>query len=252
MNTATKPALPPLPCPFCARKPSEVHRADTVTSTKEYHAYACMCGGYSSNAHQWGETDAEALAKWNCRAAHPTEQAAPAEKREITTNATWNAAMYAINHPLRQIIEEPQIMLTASDLVEIFKVLSVDYANSAPPMQSAKPDAPAKCTDGGTCGTGGYCDACPSDAAPVQEAQAVGSAWDDPRFKKLTYNLFVAGLNIKSSGAQEEKALGDYVDARVAAALASLHPVREPLTAFPDMTCNACNGSGIGATKDGA
>jgi len=97
MNTATKPALPPLPCPFCARNPEETHRADSLTSTKEFHAYACMCGEYSATAYQWGETDAEALGKWNRRAlaAHPTEQAAPAVEMQSAKPDADSAASMA-------------------------------------------------------------------------------------------------------------------------------------------------------------
>lgn len=57
------------PCPFCGRKPDESERADNVTSTGKAFFIACMCGGYSANAHQFGETREEVVRKWNRRAA---------------------------------------------------------------------------------------------------------------------------------------------------------------------------------------
>jgi Lar family restriction alleviation protein len=57
-----------LPCPFCGGTPTEAERADLHTSTGHIYFIACMCGGYSATAHQFGETRAEAIAAWNRRA----------------------------------------------------------------------------------------------------------------------------------------------------------------------------------------
>ena len=56
------------PCPFCGKAPEESERADKNTCTGRAYFVACMCGGYSANAHQFGETKEEVVSKWNRRA----------------------------------------------------------------------------------------------------------------------------------------------------------------------------------------
>ena len=56
------------PCPFCGKAPEESERADNNTCTGRAYFVSCMCGGYSANAHQFGETKEEVVSKWNRRA----------------------------------------------------------------------------------------------------------------------------------------------------------------------------------------
>jgi Lar family restriction alleviation protein len=63
-----------LPCPFCGRQPKVTSRAAAQGESDRTWSgmlwfIACMCGGYSARAHQYGPTEAEAIAAWNTRAA---------------------------------------------------------------------------------------------------------------------------------------------------------------------------------------
>jgi hypothetical protein len=59
------------PCPFCGEPPKVLQRPDSLD--KFYCAISCFCGGYTSNAHQFGTGETpdiayeEAKQKWNCR-----------------------------------------------------------------------------------------------------------------------------------------------------------------------------------------
>jgi len=64
-------------CPFCGREPEQSERADNNTITGRAYFIACMCGGYSANAHQFGETKEQVTRKWNCRPIAPVASAAP-------------------------------------------------------------------------------------------------------------------------------------------------------------------------------
>ncbi len=64
------------PCPFCGGAPQVSDRASNNTPTGHVWFIVCMCGGYSAHAHQDGDTQDEAIAAWNCRAAAPPTPAA--------------------------------------------------------------------------------------------------------------------------------------------------------------------------------
>jgi Lar family restriction alleviation protein len=75
-----------LPCPFCGRTPKMSSRAaaegefyghDDPSKTLTF--ISCMCGGYSARAHQYGPSEAEAIARWNTRAATTARAAGYAE-----------------------------------------------------------------------------------------------------------------------------------------------------------------------------
>lgn len=79
-------SLTAAPCPFCGREPQRTNRADSNTSTKHIWFIACFCGGYTANAHQFGATESEVLAKWNARHMLPRTRrpllVAPSERAE--------------------------------------------------------------------------------------------------------------------------------------------------------------------------
>jgi len=70
------------PCPFCGSAPEQSERADNNTSTGRAHFIACMCGGYSANAHQFGETKEEVASNWNRRAAPSVANVAAANEKQ--------------------------------------------------------------------------------------------------------------------------------------------------------------------------
>lgn len=74
-------------CPFCGREPEQSERADNNTSTGRAYFIACMCGGYSANAHQFGETKEQVTRKWNCRPIAPVASAAPSGERIVKAHA---------------------------------------------------------------------------------------------------------------------------------------------------------------------
>jgi hypothetical protein len=59
-----------LPCPFCGREPARLSRPSTHTSTGEFHAISCFCGGCSTRAWQGGDSAAEVERLWNTRGGH--------------------------------------------------------------------------------------------------------------------------------------------------------------------------------------
>lgn len=72
-----------LNCPFCGGIPLRSERASNETSTGAIHFIACYCGGHSARAHVYGESEVEALKRWNTR--HPIVTANTKEiaEREI-------------------------------------------------------------------------------------------------------------------------------------------------------------------------
>ena len=80
------------PCPFCGKAPEESERADNNTCTGRAYFVACMCGGYSANAHQFGETKEEVVSKWNRRAyAEQLERERDELRRELTESRSREA-----------------------------------------------------------------------------------------------------------------------------------------------------------------
>lgn len=65
-SRGAQPAL--LPCPFCGSAPQTTSRASDVTATRKMYFVACMCGGHSAKAHQYGESFEDVASKWNRRA----------------------------------------------------------------------------------------------------------------------------------------------------------------------------------------
>jgi Lar family restriction alleviation protein len=92
------------PCPFCGRKPEESERADNVTSTGKACFIACMCGGYSANAHQFGETREEVVRKWNRRAAQ-TPVVAPSDMHPKQESA-YKSLVAALRSQLTEVQKE--------------------------------------------------------------------------------------------------------------------------------------------------
>lgn len=77
---------PPLPCPFCKRRPTNSVRVNNTADGKYVAFVACYCGGVSATAHQMGfgntpaEAEAAALRRWNTRGGRyiPPTHPAPA------------------------------------------------------------------------------------------------------------------------------------------------------------------------------
>ena len=77
---------PPLPCPFCKRRPTSSVRVNNTADGKYVAFVACYCGGVSATAYQMGfgntpaEAEAAALHRWNTRGGRyiPPRQPAPA------------------------------------------------------------------------------------------------------------------------------------------------------------------------------
>ncbi|WP_379069183.1 Lar family restriction alleviation protein [Mesorhizobium sp. UC22_110] len=86
------------PCPFCGGGPTITERAATEAERHSFMCFiACMCGGYSARAHQYGggETKAEAReivsTAWNRRAAPTLPADVKLLVRELTDRAEWRA-----------------------------------------------------------------------------------------------------------------------------------------------------------------
>lgn len=66
---------PPLkPCPFCGGQPRYTERECTPSErspTGRIYFLACMCGGHSARAHQFGYSREEVAEAWNRRMPHP-------------------------------------------------------------------------------------------------------------------------------------------------------------------------------------
>ena len=78
-----------LPCPFCGRQPRHTQRdcspseldSHERSAGKEIHFVACMCGGYSARAHQFGYSFDDVAAAWNRRSPAPIPDPEPAAQQ---------------------------------------------------------------------------------------------------------------------------------------------------------------------------
>ncbi len=84
------------PCPFCGATPEITERAATEAERHAFMCFiACMCGGYSARAHQYGggetkfEAQETASIAWNRRVAPALPQDVAAHLEKLENLAKW-------------------------------------------------------------------------------------------------------------------------------------------------------------------